>query len=61
MNIGIIDSPCENNNDCYDSSYCCSKGKCSIGIMCSLGLKLKNDTCDFKYECANRCCNHLKC
>ena len=56
-----MDSPCKNNNDCYDSSYCCSKGKCSIGIMCSLGLKLKNDTCDFKYECANRCCNHLKC
>ena len=50
-----------NNNDCFDSSYCCSHGKCIDGVTCSFGLKRGTDNCDYKYECTSRCCSDNKC
>ena len=58
---GTIGSFCTENDDCSDSSFCCSKSRCDIGFVCAPGLKLEGDSCEFKYECASRCCQSNHC
>ena len=58
---GTIGSFCTENDDCSDSSFCCSKSRCDIGFVCATGLKLEGDSCEFKYECASRCCQSNHC
>lgn len=58
---GTIGSFCTENDDCSDSSFCCSKSRCDIGFVCATGLKLEGDSCEFKYECASRCCQDNHC
>lgn len=58
---GTIGSFCTKNDDCSESSFCCSKSHCDIGFVCATGLKLTGDSCDFKYECASRCCTKNRC
>ena len=48
---GDLGTPCKENYDCSESSFCCSESKCVLGKYCELGLKPINDNCNFKYEC----------
>ena len=60
-NNQITSLDCDNNNHCYDSSFCCSRGKCVDSVTCTFGLKRVKDNCDFRYECSSRCCHENKC
>ena len=52
--------PCNLNNDCKKSSWCCSGGKCVPGSTCFQGSKLYGDFCDYGFECLTRCCDQEK-
>jgi hypothetical protein len=48
---------CGRNNDCIDTTFCCSTYSCVHPSTCLSGEKLFNDYCDYNFECASRCCN----
>ena len=47
---------CYTNNDCVDSTYCCSTYSCTLPDKCLMGQKTTEDTCDYNFECYSRCC-----
>lgn len=42
---------CYSNNDCFDSTYCCSTYSCVDPDKCLMGEKTTNDMCDYNFEC----------
>ena len=52
---------CTLNNDCIDSTYCCSDYSCVHPQKCLHGQKVTLDTCDYNFECYSRCCNDNTC
>ncbi len=47
---------CFTNDDCVDSTYCCSTYSCTLPDKCLMGQKQTEDTCDYNFECYSRCC-----
>ena len=52
---------CHYNNDCIDTTYCCSDYSCVHPSKCLHGQKVTTDTCDYNFECYSRCCSGSKC
>ena len=52
---------CKLNNDCIDTTYCCSDYSCVHPEKCLHGQKVTEDTCDFNFECYSRCCDSKTC
>ena len=52
---------CAINNDCAESTYCCSMGICTDAATCFYSLKTHEDCCDFPIECESKCCYAGKC
>ena len=48
---------CYINNDCIDTTFCCSNYSCVHPDKCLLGEKNKEDYCDYNFECYSRCCS----
>ena len=44
------------NDDCGQSTFCCSKGRCVPGSICYTGRKQAFDHCEYGFECLSRCC-----
>ena len=52
---------CERNNDCIETTFCCSTYACVHPSICLQGQKLYQDYCDYHFECLSRCCDQSKC
>lgn len=52
---------CELNDDCIDTTYCCSDYSCVHPSKCLHGQKVTEDTCDYNFECYSRCCTENMC
>jgi len=52
---------CTLNNDCIDTSFCCSDYSCVHPSKCLHGQKVTMDTCDYNFECYSRCCDSNTC
>ena len=52
---------CNLNNDCIDTTYCCSDYSCVHPSKCLHGQKVTTDTCDYNFECYSRCCDSNSC
>ena len=51
-----IGTQCLMNDDCGQSTFCCSKGRCVPGSICYTGRKQAFDHCEYGFECLSRCC-----
>lgn len=45
------------NNDCIDTTFCCSSYSCVHPNICLYGSKQPSDVCDYNFECLSRCCD----
>ena len=52
---------CRTNEDCIDTTFCCSTYQCTDPSNCLQGQKLHSDTCDYNFECLSRCCADKRC
>jgi len=52
---------CYKNNDCIDTTFCCSTYSCVHPSKCLHGEKVKEDYCDYNFECYSRCCFENLC
>ncbi|CDW86388.1 UNKNOWN [Stylonychia lemnae] len=52
---------CLTNDDCIDTTFCCSTYSCVHPNICLLGSKLQDDICDYNFECMSRCCDKKRC
>ena len=52
---------CLTNEECKNSSWCCSGGHCVPGSTCYHGSKIITDFCENNYECLSRCCHKETC
>ena len=52
---------CKLNDDCIDTTYCCSDYSCVHPSKCLHGQKVIEDTCDYNFECYSRCCTNNVC
>ena len=55
---------CQANNDCIQTTFCCSSYSCVNPRTCLHGNKTELDVCDYNFECLSRCCvggtcNHI--
>ena len=55
---------CKANNDCINTTFCCSSYSCVNPRTCLHGNKTELDVCDYNFECLSRCCvggvcNHI--
>eukprot|EP00347_Sterkiella_histriomuscorum_P001847 403370452 len=49
---------CQSNDDCIDTTFCCSTYSCVHPNICLYGSKLQDDVCDYNFECMSRCCDN---
>ena len=52
---------CKRNEDCEDSTFCCSDYSCIDPSICLHGKKQQSDVCTFGFECMSRCCVNETC
>ena len=55
---------CKANNDCINTTFCCSSYSCVNPRTRLHGNKTELDVCDYNFECLSRCCvsgvcNHI--
>ena len=52
---------CKANNDCIQTTFCCSSYSCVNPRTCLHGNKTELDVCDYNFECLSRCCVNGAC
>lgn len=57
----LLDNACTGNQDCINTTFCCSAYSCVHPNVCLQGSKLQDDLCNYNFECMSRCCDQFKC